>query len=304
MPISRELRDLAGASSFSALLFALGALVPLVGPPAGFFSAAPLVWLAARHGPRVGVLGAALACALLLPALPPPIALIYLLEHGGPACYLGWRIRGGRGIVAGSAVAAAVVTLLMAGAALFFASSGQEAARLLEQQLRAALAEFGGATGAGAPGALTPELEALLSFVRRVLPAVTLIGVFVECALNSLLALRVLARAGLAAPPPAMTRFALPAWLIWVLILALALCWAPQAAVATWALNALLPLLAAYLLQGLSITLHLANRLRVSRFGRVLFACSLVFFPGLLAGPLLLGLLDFRFGFRERWPLV
>ena len=88
-----------------------------------------------------------------------------------------------------------------------------------------------------------------------------------------------------------------------MLIPALALCWAPQPRVATVALNAVLPLLFAYLLQGLSITLHLAARARLSRFSRIMFASALVFFPWLLAAPLLLGLLDFRFDFRGRWPL-
>ena len=77
----------------------------------------------------------------------------------------------------------------------------------------------------------------------------------------------------------------------------------PADRVATVALNAVLPLLFAYLLQGLSITLHLAARARLSRFGRIMFASALVFFPWLLAVPLLLGLLDFRFDFRGRWPI-
>ena len=72
---------------------------------------------------------------------------------------------------------------------------------------------------------------------------------------------------------------------------------------ATFALNVVLPLLFVYLLQGLSITLHLAARVRLSRFGRTMFASALVFFPWLLVAPLMLGLLDFRFDFRGRWPI-
>ena len=151
--------------------------------------------------------------------------------------------------------------------------------------------------------ALSASLEEVLAFVRRVLPAVTLIGIFLECSLNSLLVARVLARGGGAVRPLDLTGLKLPEWLVWVLIPALALCWAPQDTVATVALNVLLPLLLGYLLQGLSIVLHLAARARLSRFARTLYASALVFFPWLLAVPLLLGLLDFRFGFRERWPV-
>ena len=305
MRISGELRDLAAASSLSALLFASGVLVPLLGPPAGFFSAAPLIWLAARHGWTAGLFGGLLATAALLPALPPPVALIYSLEHALPAWFLGSRMRQGKSIINGSSAAAIVVTILMIGAALILTGKGHDPVQVLEQQLREGLAELGGDGTGGAvnPAALNESLEAALALLRRVLPAVTLIGIFLECSLNSLLAARVLARGNATAQPRNLTIFKLPEWLVWVLIPALALCWAPQTRVATVALNAVLPLLFAYLLQGLSITLHLAARAQLSRFSRIMFASALIFFPWLLAAPLLLGLLDFRFDFRGRWPL-
>jgi len=307
MRISGELRDLAAASSLSALLFASGVLVPLLGPPAGFFSAAPLIWLAARRGWSAGVLGGLLATVALLPALPPPIALIFCLEHALPAWFLGSRLRHGKSIVGGSAVAAVTVTILMIGATLVLSGPGNDPVQVLEQQLREGLAELGSTGGpstTGTPAALNASLEDVLAVLRRVLPAVTLVGIFLECALNSLLAARVLARGTAGAQPLNLTIFRLPEWLVWVLILVLALCWAPWPRVATAALNAVLPLIFGYLLQGLSITLHAAARARLSRFGTIMFASALVFFPWLLAAPLLLGLLDFRFDFRARWPLT
>lgn len=308
MRISGELRDLAAASALSALLFASGVLLPLLGPAAGFFSAAPLIWLAARHGWTAGLLGGLLAAAALLPALPPPIVLIYSLEHALPAWYLGARIRQGKSIVAGSSIAALAVSILIIGAALVLTGRGHDPVQVLEQQLRDGLAEIGGDDGVappvtGNPAALNASIEAVLALLRRVLPAVTLIGFFLECSLNSLLAARVLARGAATAQPRNLTVLRLPEWLVWVLIPALALCWTPQTRVATIALNVVLPLLFAYLLQGLAITLHLAARARLSRFGRIMFATALVFFPWLLALPLLLGLLDFRFDFRGRLPI-
>ncbi len=309
MVISSDLRDLAAASALSALLFASGVFVPLLGPPAGFFSSAPLIWLAARRGWSAGLLGGILATAALLPALPPPVALVFSLEHALPAWYLGSRMRRDKSIVAGSAAAALVVTILMIGAALLLNDRGHDPVQVLEQQLRASLTELGG-TGAGsppdtgAPAALSANFEEVLAFLRRVLPAVTLIGIFLECSLNSLLAARILGRGEVPAKPRNLTVFRLPEWLVWILIPALALCWVPQTHVATSALNAVVPLLFAYLLQGLSITLHFAERARLSRFGRIMFASALVFFPWFLAAPLMLGLLDFRFDFRNRWPIV
>jgi uncharacterized protein YybS (DUF2232 family) len=198
-----------------------------------------------------------------------------------------------------------VVTILIIGAALILTGKGHDPVQVLEQQLREGLVELGsgGPAGIGDPIALNESLETALALLRRVLPAVTLIGIFLECSLNSLLAARVLARGQASAQPLNLTIFRLPEWLVWVLIPVLALCWAPQTRVATVALNAVLPLLFAYLIQGLSITLHLAARAQLSRFSRIMFASALIFFPWLLAAPLLLGLLDFRFDFRGRWPI-
>jgi uncharacterized protein YybS (DUF2232 family) len=309
MRISREFADLAAASALSALLFASGALLPLLGPPAGFLSSAPLIWVAARHGLAAGCLGGVLAAALLLPALPPPLVLIYAIEHALPAGYLGWRLARGRGIAAGSALAALGVTLLVAGAAfLLLDGPGRDPVRAIEEQLRTGLAEWEGAgtDGGSSPGGqppLNPAVEQVIAVVRRVLPAVTLIGIFLECAINTLAAQRFLNRGAPALPERSFVGFALPDWLVWVLIPALALAWAPQPTVSTAALNLLLPLLFAYLLQGFSILLHLSARAALSRLGRTLFALAFALFPWLLALPLLLGVLDFRFDFRARWPI-
>jgi len=304
MRLSGELRDLVAASSLSALLFASGVLLPVFGPPIGFFSAAPLIWLAARRGAPAAILGGLLATAVLLPALPPPVALIFSLEHALPAWFLGSIIRKRGSIVAGSALAALVVATLVIGTALVLTGGGHDPVQVLEQQLREGMAGLSGTPGAGTPTVSGADLEAVLALLRRVLPAATLVGIFLECALNSLLAARIIALGATGAPLRDPTALRLPEWLVWVLIPALALCWTPQAQVATIALNVVVPLLFGYLLLGLSITLHLAARARLTRVSRIMFATALVFFPWLLAAPLLLGLLDFRFDFRSRWPIA
>ncbi len=306
---SRELANLTAAGAFSALLFATGAAVPLLGPPAGFFAAAPLIWLTARHGLRTGALGALLGVAALLPTLPPPVTLIYAVEHALPAVFLGWWLAAGRPLSRGAALAAAVVTALVLGVALLLAGGdGRDPVALLEEQLRAAFAELGGATS-GAPGAgvqagLPANFDEIMAFLRRVLPAVTLVGIYLECAVNGLVAARVLARAAPGLRAPNLAAFALPEWLVWALIPVLALVWIPSPQLATPALNLLLPLLFAYLLQGLSIMLHFAARARIGRLGQILAGLSFAVSPYLLLLPLLVGMLDFRVGFRSRWPLA
>lgn len=332
MRLSRGLADLAAAAAGSALLFATPLLlIPLLGgaggsaplppvvrevagllhllaPLAGFFSAVPLIWLAARGGTTAGALGGALATAALLPLLPPPVAGIFVIEHALPAVFLGRWLARGRPIAAGSALAAIVVTLALAASSyLLLDAPGRDPLAPLEAQLRASLSQIQGGSPDGrpagdAPDAPVPEIEGAIALLRRVLPAVTLIGVFLECAINTLFALRVLNARGGGFPAPDLTRFALPDWLIWAPIAAIALCWAPSEPLATIALNVAAPLLLAYLLQGLSILLHFAARFNLSRLGRTALAVALTIFPWLLLGPLLLGLLDFRFAFRSRPP--
>jgi uncharacterized protein YybS (DUF2232 family) len=308
MRVSRDVADLGPAGALSALFFATGVLVPLVGQPLGFLSSAPLVWLAARHGIRAGLLGSLLATSALLPLLPPPVTLIFAVEHAFPAAGLGWALARGRGVARPSAVAAILVTALMIGAAFLFASdAGRDPSRLLEEQLRAAFAELGEATGGGSETAtpLTPaRFDEILALLRKVLPAVALVGIFLECAVNMLIASRFLARQAPGFAAPNLAAFVLPENLVWAVIPALALPLIAKGTVATVALNVLIPLLFAYLLQGLSIALHLVERAQMSRVGRMLFTLAFVIQPWLLALPLLLGLVDFRFSFRTRFPLT
>jgi uncharacterized protein YybS (DUF2232 family) len=303
MRISRALADLGAVSALSALLFATGIHLPLVGQAAIFLSAVPLIWFAARQGPASGALAALLAAALLLPALPPPATLIYALEHALPAPFLGWWLARARPLSRGAALAALVVTALVLGTAFFLAGGGgRDAVQLLEEQLRAAFAEMGEGAGGGAVPA-PADLEQIFALVRRVLPALTLVGIYLECALTALLAARLLARAAAPVRQPDLAAFSLPERLVWVLIAALALAWVPVPEVRTVALNALLPLLFAYLLQGFSILLHLAARVGIGRLGRALGALAFAVSPWLLGLPLLVGALDFFVGFRARWPV-
>ncbi|HEY5999946.1 MAG TPA: DUF2232 domain-containing protein [bacterium] len=305
MRLSREAADLLPACALSGLLFAAGVFVPLLGQPLGFVSGAPLVWLAARHGLRVGLLGSVLAAAALLPVLPPPVTLLFALEHALPAAFLGTALARGRGVAVPAAVAAVAITALVLGAAFLFSPEfARNPGAILEEQLRAAFTEIGDAAGEGAAGAAAlKQLEEVLAVMRRVLPAVALIAIYIECSVNALLAARFLARRGAAVPQPDLTAFALPEALVWLLIPVLALALVPSRPVATVALNVLLPLLFAYLLQGLSIVLFFVSRAGLSRLGRTMLAVAFAAYPPLLLGPLVIGVLDFKFTLRTRFPL-
>jgi uncharacterized protein YybS (DUF2232 family) len=302
---SSELKAVLAAAILAALLFAAGVHFPGFGPLLGFFSCGPLIWVSYRRGALAGTLAGLLATAALLPAIPPPAAAFFVLEHALPGWYLGRRLSRGKGIVSSSIHAAAFISAALLGiSVLWLRSTGSDPWVLFDEQLQASLREMGsglGPVGAG-PAQLPPELQSFVAVLRRVFPALAVIGLFGECALNSLIVLRALARTSPpAAPDPVLTAFALPEWIVWVLILGIAALWLPDATAVTVAANIVLPLLFLYLIQGLSVGLSLLQRVRPSRFVLTLLLLALVFQPYLLALPLLLGLLDFRFDFRKRF---
>ena len=195
MRLSRELADLLPAAALSALLFATGVLVPArSATPAGFL----VVAAPARSGSPPGTgcpartaSAGLLAAAALLPVLPPPVTLIFAVEHALPAAwYLGWRARPRQGDCRRSAVAAVVVTALLIGGALP-ARRGRRAGPRRAPRGAAARGlrrDSAGARAGGQPARAAPTLrqfEEILALLRRVLPAVTLIGIFLECAVNT-----------------------------------------------------------------------------------------------------------------------
>lgn len=305
MSLSGELKSVLAAAVLAALLFAAAVLFPVVGPLLGFFSCGPLIWVAYRQGALAGTLAGLLATAALLPAIPPPAAVFFVLEHALPGWYLGTRLSRGKGIVSSSVQASAFIAAALFGlSVLWLRGSGNDPWALFDEQLQASLRDMGsglGPVGTG-NGQLPPEFASLVAVLRRVFPAMALIGLFGECALNSLIVLRALARTTPpAAPAPVLTAFALPERAIWMVILGIAALWLPHEGAVTLAANLVLPLLFLYLLQGMSIGLGLLQRIRPSRFVLTLILLALIFQPYLLALPLLLGLLDFRFDFRRRF---
>ena len=307
MTFGRPFQEFWGATALVLLLFASALLVPLLGVLAALFAAVPIVWLAARRGAPTALAAAALAAAALLAArVEPPVVLWHAAWQTLPACFVGWRLGRGKGFFASCAAAALAVTALTLGLLLLWsAESGREPFAFFEERMRNAWAALAQAPEAGGTAGVTPisdqEFEQALAIQRRIYPSQLLQAAFLLTALGALTAVRVISRTdpGRVAPP-ALAAFRLPEHLIWPVIAAVALAWAPGPA-GTVALNLALPLLAVYLLQGLSILVSLLARLGTSRLGFSLLTLAFAFQPWLLAAPLLLGLLDFRFDFRTRF---
>jgi len=300
---SAAARDLLAAAALSALLFAAGALLPLLGVLPGFFAAVPLVLVAARRGPLPAAGAAALAAGALLAAgMPPVVALLYAGEHGLPGVWLGTRLgRGGRLFPAAAAAAVAVTAAGVVAVTAWSRAAGIAPVEVIARQLGEAVRLLGGGLGGQTGGRPSPEeLPAIAAGLLRIAPGLALVGLFLEYGLNGLVAMRALLRSGQpGVRTPDLLGFRLPEPLVWGFIASLALALAPLPAAAAVGRNVALPLAVLYLVQGLAVTLHLAVRLRLSRLATVLIAAALVLQPFLLAVPFLLGVLDFRFDFRR-----
>jgi uncharacterized protein YybS (DUF2232 family) len=204
--------------------------------------------------------------------------------------------------------AAAALTLSFAASALHLMAAGLEPGVFLKyqvnelfQKVQIALEDMTQASSQTA----TYSLEAIVTFFRATLPSFLLITVFLQGAANGWTALLLLRRYRPAQwKLPEASSFALPDILIWVLIPSLALQWAPSHPLGAASLNVMIVLLFFYLLQGLSVAVHFMNRWNTRRPLRMILLIITLLQPYLLVFPLIAGLLDFRFSWRKRWPVV
>ena len=301
--ISRRFAACLAASAVACLLFLAGVYDSLVGPLPAFFSPAPLVWVAFRLGRAEALVSSALATAAILPLAPLPVALSFVAGSALPAVLMGELWRRGRGtVLTVSWGVGAALFLSLVSTAAYLASAGLEPLTFLRYQMGDMLREAeytmeALAGGPGEPGSLLP------AYFVRILPAFVIITVFIQCSLNLFLVRFTATRLTRATSPmPDVTAFSLPEWAVWGLIPALALQWAPVAALRTLAVNLVIVLLFYYFIQGLSILFHFARRMNVPRLFVLILLIIFLRLPYLFAIPLLAGLLDFRFDFRHLRP--
>lgn len=293
----------AGLSAASLFLVALGN--PAFGPILGFFAPAPLVWATCRHGPRRGAAGVVLSTSFVLPFVSLPAALSFAIGNAFLGWFLGTLLHSRRGIVFSSILASTLVlslSLVTTSAHLFVA--GLDVFPFLKYQIGDLIRETQQAleqVALQSPPDAKVDVTALLSFFTRAFPAIIFTTVALEGMANSILVLFVLSRRddGSRLCLPDFAAFKLHESLIWPLIVSMALLWAPSSVLRVAALNATFVLLLLHLIQGLSIFLHFLQRWRISRPLRMIFLIVFLLQPYLLVFPLLAGLLDFKFDFRN-----
>jgi len=302
--ITRGFAESLLAAAAASLLFLLSGLNFALGPLAAFFSPAPLIWVSYRRGPGGGLSAAALATAATLPLLHPPMVLSFFAGSALPGFLMGYLLRTGTGAVRTVLYAACASLLLSAGvSALYFAAAGLDPLPFLKYRVGDMLRETEYAMEALAGG--PAETGSLLPpYFARTLPAVVFIAVFIQHGLNLLLVRLAIARVyRIRKAMPDMTRFAVPEYMVWGLIPALAAQWTPSSYIRTAALNCVIVMLFFYLLHGSSILSHFIGRMKTPPPFFMICVITFLLQPYLLALPLLAGLLDFRFHFRQRWGL-
>ncbi len=285
------------------LLLSLPPLLhPVWGSIPGLLAAVP-IGAAFIFGGPLAVLPVVLLASLAVGLAAGPLPAVYfLLDTGLMGALLGLVLR--RGLpypaavtaVTGLVLALHLLVTLPPAAWLPFRGmiSMQEEIQRAEGVMRAYLAE--GVRSGAAPGAA----EKIMDIAEAIFPGLFVLGAM----LNTLFCAVILGRvAGDSLPPrQSFASWRLPDALTWLFIpAAFAVVWDYRLA---WGIPASLLVVMAFLYtaQGLAVALALAERRRLPSWARLAAAVLVILQPFLLAGFLVVGLLDFRFDFRRPRP--
>ena len=308
-PGSQALGEAAFAAVAAVALFAAGSTLPFPFNPAVLVCPVPLVLVAIRHGPVMGGLIVAFAAGVLAAAqMPGAAALDFVLLSGVPALALGlctrrhvspeWTV--GLGAAALCAAMALGITIRAggvggAGPALQAMVGGLDAWLLAVQQF------FEGLGSAGDLAGFPETIAALRALVHRAFPGLVGALAVLYAATVSMLAMALAARTVGSAPPA--FAWTLPEGMVWAFIGAAGATLAPWGPWRLLGLNALLVILALYLLQGLSVAGFFCRRLEIPRTIRALAVLMVGIWPPLtilvLAVLTGLGLCDVWVAFRR-----
>ncbi len=306
MGFNRSFLECLSSAAAGAALFLAGVSEPTVGPLAAFFCPAAFLLTTVRNGVPNGTASVLLASSLVLPFVPSvPAALSLPFGLGLPSLLLGYLLQRRRSIVRASFLAAVLsVCLSFAASAGHYRLAGLNPSTYLRYQTEELLRETRSAledVGRQTSGLSGEGGRRIMEIVTWTMPSILLCTLVLQFSSNALLSLRLLAKVEASPPPsPDLSAFSLPDYLVWLLIPSFAVAlWSPLPPLRHAAVNVTLVLLFFYLVQGLSVTVHLLDRMRVGRPMRMLLIIIALLQPYLLLAPLLAGLLDFRFDFRQ-----
>jgi uncharacterized protein YybS (DUF2232 family) len=284
-----------------ALALALPALLaPIPGGMLASFLPLPFALMSRRRGALMGLLLAALFGIIFAFLTDPGTALHTALVQACAGVLIGWASSLKRTILEQTAIGSGIPLMAVSILSLppfpellgrtWPTLPGQiEQGKRLWQELALA--------GNGLQG----DMEGLIAFIDPLFPGFNVAGMMVNCLLCALLA--GMMPPGSADPArPLLRSWRLPTWVTWLFILdGFALLLGISSGLGVPA-GAMVVLIFLFLVQGLAVAIHRADRWRVGLLPRLFFGAMLIVQPiglVLLAMLTILGLVDFRFDFRK-----
>lgn len=278
--------------------------LPLIGVIGGVLAPLPAIVSTFRSGRAAGILIVVLSAAVFAAVVEPPFVAFYLLQGASTSILLPLLLPGRRTSLAVVLVSAASVALIAAAVLVVAAISGVS----VDAAVSKWIAESSTQTSAlysriGFSGedlkALQQGLQQFVSVFTRTYPALIAITQTSAVMLNVLALSAISRRRQIPVVIDDFRQFRNPEQMIWLLILAGFAMLVPDQIVERAALNLLLVMLFAYLIQGLAVMLHFFGRMAIPAVGRYFFYLFLVLQPYLLVGVVVLGVFDLWVNFRS-----
>ena len=197
MAVGRYIPESLAAALAAAVLFVFGLANPFIGPLAGFFSPAAMIWVTCRHGPALALVAVAFATALVVPFVPLPAAISFAVGNALLGWMIGLFLRRRKGIIAASLAAAAIaLALSLTASAGHLWAAGLEVTVFLKYQLNDLLREVSTALEQVSTQSSEADsgAEGVLRFFTLAFPAIVYVTVVLEGMANSYVVLLILSR--------------------------------------------------------------------------------------------------------------
>lgn len=302
------LRDALGCISWSAILLMASLWIPIFGPFVSLLSALPFLYYATKLGLKQGAILLVMTVAavgVFVRMLGYPQLFFFSLELGIFGLALSEIFR--RELGFGRTVLTAMACMLGLGA-LFLTlgglAKGLGPVALVEEYLRASLSGALEAFSQMAPDSESAREareygEAVLGVLMRLLPSLAVLGTGFVVFLNILMSRPLFRFGGLAFPAfGPLDQWKSPERLVWALIASGFALFFSSGGIKWLGLNALIVILAIYLLQGFSILFFFLNKYRVPPWVRMgiyfVIAFQQLFFLVLAAAGVFDQWIDFR----------
>jgi len=297
--------DLIKGSVATAALFLAFIMLPALGLIPGLFAPLPVLYYSLKSGRSTGLGIVAVTTVVLVVAVGPTSAAVYLLQAGIISLALSeflLRLKGGaRSIV--YAVAVNLVALLAA-AALYGYQTGFDLQSKVTKGVQNSIAQTAALyEKAGVKGdelkALQDSMHQAGELIVTIYPALITVALGLIGCLNLLLLARIAAKARLPVYLGDFRKFRNPDPLVWVLIAAGFGMLVDQEIVRLVSLNILIIVCSAYAVQGFAVLSHFFRKLAVPRFIRLLGCLFLILQPYMLLAVAALGVFDLWGNFRS-----